>query len=72
MLHIKQRHFYLVAEESPHGSHGRAITWSSSDPTVATVLATGFVRAVGAGTATITATSEGHSGTAAVTVKAGP
>jgi len=51
---------------------GRAITWSSSDPTVATVLATGFVRAVGAGTATITATSEGHSGTAAVTVKAGP
>ena len=51
---------------------GRAITWSSNDPTVATVLATGFVRAVGAGTATITATSEGHSGTAAVTVKAGP
>jgi len=51
---------------------GRAITWSSSDPTVATVLATGFVRAVGAGTATITATSEGHSGTAAVTVKLGP
>ena len=51
---------------------GRAVEWSSSDPTVATVLATGFVRAIAAGTATITATSEGHSGTAVVTVKPGP
>ena len=48
---------------------GRAITWTSSDPSVATVLATGFVRAIAAGTATITATSEGHSGSAVVTVK---
>ena len=51
---------------------GRAIDWSSSDASVATVLATGLVRAVAAGTATITATSEGHSGTAVVTVKSGP
>jgi len=48
---------------------GRAITWSSSDAAVATVLVTGFVRAVAAGTATITATCEGHSATAVVTVK---
>jgi len=48
---------------------GRAITWSSSNPNVATVLVTGFVRAIAAGTTTITATCEGHSGTAVVTVK---
>ena len=47
---------------------GREITWSTSDAGVATVLATGFVRAMGAGTATITATSEGRSATALVTV----
>jgi hypothetical protein len=48
---------------------GRAITWSSSGPTIAMVAGEGFVRAMGAGTATITATSEGRSGTAVVTVK---
>ena len=47
---------------------GRAIEWTSSDAGVATVLATGLVRAIAAGTATITATSEGRSGTAVVTV----
>jgi hypothetical protein len=51
---------------------GRAIEWSSSDAGVATVLATGFVRAMGVGTATITATSEGHSGTSLVTVTPAP
>ena len=50
---------------------GRAITWSSSDPSVATVLVTGLVRGITAGTVTITATCEGHSGTAVVTVKPG-
>ena len=47
---------------------GRAIEWSTSDAGVATVLATGLVRAIAAGTATITATSEGRSGTAIITV----
>jgi uncharacterized protein YjdB len=47
---------------------GRPITWSSSDGAVAQVLATGFVRGIGPGTATITATSETHSGSAVVTV----
>lgn len=46
----------------------RAVTWASSDNTIATVNATGKVTAVAPGTATITATSEGKSGTATVTV----
>ncbi|HEU4453795.1 MAG TPA: Ig-like domain-containing protein, partial [Longimicrobium sp.] len=48
---------------------GRAVAWSSSNPAVATV-ASGVVRAVAAGSATITATSEGRSATAPVTVTA--
>ena len=47
---------------------GRAITWGSDAPGVATVDGTGLVTATGVGTATITATSEGKSGTASVTV----
>jgi uncharacterized protein YjdB len=49
---------------------GRAVSWSSSATSVATVTSAGLVRAVGPGTATITATSEGVSGTASVTVTA--
>jgi hypothetical protein len=51
---------------------GRTITWSSSVLGVATVSGTGLVTAVAAGPATITATSEGQSGTSAVTVTAPP
>ncbi len=47
---------------------GRAITWSSSAPAVATVSAGGAVTAVAAGSANIIATSEGQSGSAQVTV----
>jgi hypothetical protein len=47
---------------------GRAITWSSSNTTVATVSASGLVNALVAGSSTITATSGGISGTAALTV----
>ncbi|MEW5931484.1 MAG: Ig-like domain-containing protein, partial [Gemmatimonadota bacterium] len=49
---------------------GRAVTWASSNPAVATVSATGLVTGMSGGAATITATSEGKSGTAAVTVSA--
>src|SRR5262245_225178 len=45
---------------------GRAITWQSSNPVAASVSNTGKVRAVAPGDVTITATSEGKSGTAAV------
>ena len=47
---------------------GRTITWESSDDGVATVSPTGLVSAVGPGDATVTATSEGKSGDAALTV----
>ncbi len=51
---------------------GRAITWGSNAPGVATVSASGLVTGVSGGNATITATSEGKSGTAAVTITAVP
>jgi uncharacterized protein YjdB/PKD repeat protein len=48
---------------------GRVVTWSSSNPAIATVDASGLVTAVtGGGPVTITATSEGKSGTSAITV----
>jgi chitinase len=49
---------------------GRSITWTSATPAVATVSQTGVVTAVSAGTSAITATSEGKSGSATVTVSA--
>ena len=51
---------------------GRFISWTTSDATVATVSASGLVSAVGPGNATVIATSEGVSGTAAVTATAIP
>src|SRR5207247_944087 len=47
---------------------GRTVTWASSTPGIASVNATGLVTGVVVGTATITATSEGQSGTALITV----
>jgi uncharacterized protein YjdB len=49
---------------------GRAVRWVSTDPAVATVSGSGRVTAVAAGSATISATSEGVSGLAEVTVQA--
>lgn len=46
----------LSAAVAP-GAASQSVTWSSSDPAVATVSATGLVTGVSAGTATITATS---------------
>ena len=49
---------------------GRVITWTSSDNTIASVNGSGLVRGVAAGgPVTITATSEGKSGTASITVR---
>ena len=61
----------LTAETKLAGGEvvtGRDIAWSSSDESVATVDAGGTVTAVSSGTATITATSEGQSGSAELTV----
>ena len=51
---------------------GRAVTWNSSAPAIATVSASGVVTGVAAGAATITATSAGRVGQAAVTVTLPP
>ncbi|HET7229423.1 MAG TPA: Ig-like domain-containing protein [Longimicrobium sp.] len=50
--------------------NGRTFTWASSNPSVATVSASGVVTGVGQGTASITATAEGVTGSAQVTVSA--
>jgi uncharacterized protein YjdB len=51
---------------------GRVVLWSTSNAAVATVTSTGVVTAQSPGNAVITATSEGKSGTSAVTVTALP
>ena len=51
---------------------GRAITWSSSAPAIATVSSSGQVIAIATGSATITATSEGKAATTAVSVARRP
>src|SRR6266568_3056534 len=47
---------------------GRVVTWASSNTAVAPVTTSGLVTAIAVGSATITATSEGKTGTAAVAV----
>ncbi len=47
---------------------GRVVTWTSSNPLLATVNASGLVTGLVLGTVTLTATSEGVPGTATVTV----
>jgi hypothetical protein len=51
---------------------GRTVSWASSNAAVAPVNAAGLVSGVAAGSVTITATSGGRSGTAAITVAAAP
>ncbi len=56
---------------TPANATNLNVTWSSSNLSVATVDATGFVRAIAQGSATITATSieGGHVGTSSITVQ---
>lgn len=61
-----------VADASGGTLTGRAVAWTSSNTSVATVSAAGVVTAIAPGSATITATSEGMSGTAVVTVAVTP
>src|SRR5213080_1316179 len=51
---------------------GRTVTWSSSNPAVATVNGAGQATGVAVGAATLTATSEGKGGRAAITVTTVP
>jgi uncharacterized protein YjdB len=48
---------------------GRSITWSSNKTQVASVSSSGLVTAAAPGSATITATSEGQSGSSSITVQ---
>ena len=57
-----------VRDQNGQVMAGAAVTWSSSDPSVATVDAQGLVTAAGNGTATITATAGSASGSATVSV----
>ncbi len=47
---------------------GRTITWTSANPATASVSATGVITALAVGTTSVTATSEGTSGAATLTV----
>ncbi len=58
----------LFATVMPTNATNRTVTWTSSDPTVATVDEYGTVTGVKVGTATITAMAGGKSATCAVTV----
>ncbi len=51
---------------------GRTIVWSSTNSSIATVNASGTVTAVASGSASITATVDGVSGSSAITVTAAP
>ncbi len=56
----------LTATVLPENATDRTVTWTSSDPAVANVDATGLVTAVAAGTATITATTNDGSALTAI------
>ena len=58
----------LLRDASGSTILGRAVSWSSSDQTKATVDLNGVVTGIAPGTVTITATAEGKTGTAPVTV----
>ncbi|MGQ0539484.1 MAG: Ig-like domain-containing protein, partial [Gemmatimonadaceae bacterium] len=57
-----------VLDRSGNAIPGRLVIWSSSNSGVATVSTAGLVSAVSLGRATITATSDGKSGTATIDV----
>ena len=58
----------LTATVSPSNATNKNVTWSSSNPSVATVSSDGVVNAVQGGTATITATTSDGGKTASCTV----
>ena len=58
-----------VRDQNGQLMSGAAVTWSSSDPSVASVDAVGVVAARANGSATVTATAGGASGSAAVSVE---
>ena len=66
----KGKSVQLSASVSPSNATNKTVTWSSSDASVASVTGTGYVSAVKAGTAAITASAGGKSASVSVVVKA--
>ena len=64
---------FTAAVTDPSGAplSGQKVSWSSSSNNVVTIDSTGMAKAMGAGSATITAACGGKNGTAAVTVTGG-
>ena len=58
----------LSATVTPTGATNKDITWSSSNPSVASISAAGLVTALSEGTTTITAFADGKKGECTVTV----
>ena len=58
----------FTATVSPSNATNKSVTWTTSDPSVATVSSSGTVTAVGEGTATITVTTADGGRTAFVTL----
>ena len=69
VIEIGETRQFAATTYGPTGATlgGRAVSWTSSDSSRVRVSASGLASAVGTGAATITATSEGKSGTIAVT-----
>jgi uncharacterized protein YjdB len=61
-----------LRDANGHAITGRAVTWASGNTSFATVNGSGLATGVAAGATSITATSDGMSGVAALTVTAGP
>jgi alpha-amylase len=64
----KGKSVQLSAAVSPSNATNKTVSWSSSDASVVSVTGTGYVSAVKAGTATVTATAGGKSTSVKVTV----
>jgi alpha-tubulin suppressor-like RCC1 family protein len=58
----------VARDQAGHPLDGKSIAWATTEPTIASVSGTGVVRGIGAGSVTITATSEGKSGSTTATV----
>lgn len=58
-----------LADQEGNVLNGRSVTWSTSAPSVASVNGDGLVQGLAQGTATVTAASDGTSGTAHLTVR---
>jgi uncharacterized protein YjdB len=61
-----------VKDQNGNVMTGQTVTWSTNNPAAASVNSSGVVTGVAAGSATITATSSGKSGTSSITVTAAP